>query len=197
MTARPIAAILLITALLVSPSLQARAGDGMRAFERGDYGAALLVWKPFAEQGSARAQYNISLLYEKGLGVDQDAAKALLWRTRAAVSGSLLAQKRLARMYDEGSGAHKDPAEAHKWYLVTAPRGDVHAQKRLAYQFVSGEGARPDMTQAYLWYSVAAHSGDKGAERDMKWLVAEMTPSQFREGKRLTEIWFENRRRLD
>ena len=36
---------------------------GFAAAQRGDYAAALLEWRPLAEQGDADAQYNLGLMY--------------------------------------------------------------------------------------------------------------------------------------
>ena len=38
--------------------------EGIAAYNRGDFSAALREWRPLAEQGNARAQYNLRLMYE-------------------------------------------------------------------------------------------------------------------------------------
>ena len=45
---------------------------GLAEYESGDYTAALKEWKPLAEGGDMKAQYNIGVMYENGLGVPQD-----------------------------------------------------------------------------------------------------------------------------
>ncbi|MDP7056148.1 MAG: sel1 repeat family protein, partial [Alphaproteobacteria bacterium] len=57
---------------------------GFDAYHRGDYATALREWKPLAEQGNARAQNNLGVMYEKGLGVLQDYKTAVKWYTLAA-----------------------------------------------------------------------------------------------------------------
>ncbi|MCZ6845208.1 MAG: hypothetical protein O7F69_04845, partial [Alphaproteobacteria bacterium] len=52
---------------------------GLAAFERGDYATALREWRPLAEQGEARAQHNLGILYVEGKGVRQDFAEGLKW----------------------------------------------------------------------------------------------------------------------
>ena len=46
--------------LLAALAMPAWAGfdAGMAAYKRGDYATALSEWRPLAEQGHARAQYN-------------------------------------------------------------------------------------------------------------------------------------------
>ena len=44
---------------------------GSNAYSRGDYATALKEFTPLAEQGYARAQSNLGLMYEKGQAVPQ------------------------------------------------------------------------------------------------------------------------------
>ena len=53
--------------------------SGLKAYESGDYAAALKEWQPLAEQGAPHAQYDLGLLYARGKGVPQDFAKAAEW----------------------------------------------------------------------------------------------------------------------
>ncbi len=39
---------------------------GWRAYEQGDFGTALAAWRPLAEAGDVRAQFNIGTLYDQG-----------------------------------------------------------------------------------------------------------------------------------
>ena len=71
--------------LLVSfPSWSADFGKGLAAAERGDYVTALREWRPLAEQGHAKAQFNLGVMYKKGMGVAQDYSQAAKWYRRAA-----------------------------------------------------------------------------------------------------------------
>ena len=60
---------------------------GSDAFKSGDYTTALYEWRPLAEQGNARAQYNQGLLYENGYGVLQDNIYAHMWGNISAFNG--------------------------------------------------------------------------------------------------------------
>ena len=42
--------------------------DARSAIQRGDYAVAARVFRPFAEQGDAQAQFNLGVMYEKGQG---------------------------------------------------------------------------------------------------------------------------------
>ena len=43
--------------------------EGVDAYERGDYDTPLKELQPLAEQGHTEAQFNLGLMYYKGLGV--------------------------------------------------------------------------------------------------------------------------------
>jgi hypothetical protein len=58
--------------------------DAESAFSRGDYQTAFNLYMPLAEQGSVAAQERIAEMYDKGLGVPQDEAKAREWYRRSA-----------------------------------------------------------------------------------------------------------------
>jgi TPR repeat protein len=60
--------------------------DGQAAAKNGDYATALQLWRPLAESGDARAQYNLGLLYANGQGVPQDYVQAHMWFNLSAVA---------------------------------------------------------------------------------------------------------------
>jgi hypothetical protein len=53
--------------------------DGIAAHNEGDYATALRLWRPIAEQGEARAQYNLGVMHSNGHGVSQDYVQAVSW----------------------------------------------------------------------------------------------------------------------
>ena len=82
-----LAACLVVALSLLLPATgPAWAGfdDGMAAVKRGDYHAAHEIWLPLAERGDMRAQYNVGVLYDRGLGVPQNFAGAAKWYLAAA-----------------------------------------------------------------------------------------------------------------
>lgn len=68
---------------------------GLAAAKRGDFGTALREWKPLAEQGNARARYNLGWMYANGRGVPQDHKAAAKWHKLAAEQGIAHAQNSL------------------------------------------------------------------------------------------------------
>jgi TPR repeat protein len=52
-------------------------------------------WKRAAESGHVGAQFNLALMYERGMGVQQDENLALYWYTEAASRGDVEANRKL------------------------------------------------------------------------------------------------------
>ena len=53
--------------------------EGLAALKRDDYATALREFRPLAEQGNAKAQYSLGLMYFASTGVPQDLAEAVKW----------------------------------------------------------------------------------------------------------------------
>ena len=79
----------IITATMFLGAAHADFNKGVAAYKSGDFATALREFKPLAEQGYATAQFNLGLLYRKGL---QDYAEAVKWYRKAAEQGYASAQ---------------------------------------------------------------------------------------------------------
>ena len=126
-------------------SLPATAQDykkGAMAFARGDYAAALGEWRPLAEQGNARAQFQLGYLFHYGNGVPQDYERAVEWYRKAAEQGYANGQSYLGFMYDNGLGQARDNVQGHMWFNLAAAQGHKDAIKHrehLAKSMTSAE----------------------------------------------------------
>jgi hypothetical protein len=76
--------------------------DGVTAYQKGDYISAFKLWQPLAEGGDPRAENNLGVLYEKGLGITADINRAVDWYRRAATNGHLGAQDNLRDLIARG-----------------------------------------------------------------------------------------------
>lgn len=63
-----------------------------------EYEALFKATLPLAEQGNVDAQYELGILYVKGLGTQKDANKGLYWLDKAAKAGSQKAVEAVAKM---------------------------------------------------------------------------------------------------
>ena len=63
--------------------------DGAQAYQRGDYVSAAKAWRPLARQGQPVAEFNMGVLYYRGLGVPLDRVRGRdLWLSAALHSES-------------------------------------------------------------------------------------------------------------
>jgi TPR repeat protein len=88
----------LIVAAQILGSAGAFAGpweDGMAAYNRGDYVPAIRLFRPLAEQGNAKAQSVLGVMYRRGQGVAHSSVRAFLWFSRAAARGDERAKAEL------------------------------------------------------------------------------------------------------
>ena len=166
--------------------------SGEKAYQRGDYTAALREWQPLAKQGQAVAQYHIGLLYANGQGVSKDDAEARQWYEKAAVQGHANAQVNLGSLYDYGRGGLQDFKMAARWYLRAANQGNNLAQQKLGLLYERGDGVQKDHVQAYMWYKLGAADGGTIAVMRRDELAVRMTSDQLVEAKKLAREWKPN-----
>ncbi len=150
--------------LVASPHLQAGPlGDGLRAFEAGDYQRALALWKPLAEKNDPDALYNIGLLYMKGLGVKQDYRAAKQWFKQAAKYGSVDAAYNLGVMYKQRRFGYPSSKDALYWWRQAAERGHPESMFNLGVMLAYGNGTKKDVPAALELWQKAAAKGNRNA----------------------------------
>ncbi len=88
---RAVLATMILAFALVTPAWIGPFKDGPAAARAGDYTTALRLWRSLADQGNARAQSTLGVMYGTGQGVPQDYAPAGKWCRLAAGHGSALA----------------------------------------------------------------------------------------------------------
>jgi len=138
---------ILLVYLLLSLSVHADDFiDGFEAAKKGDFKTAMKLWRPMAEQGHAKAQYNLGLMYARGDGVPEDDKQAVKWLRLAAEQGDAKAQAVLAYMYGEGDGISEDNKQAVKWYQLAA----YIQAKRRSWCYVDEGGGSKKMISKLL-----------------------------------------------
>ncbi|NKB48601.1 MAG: sel1 repeat family protein [Alphaproteobacteria bacterium] len=173
-------ALLVALAVLAAPAAAQDIAEGVAAYERGDYEAALGHWRPLAGRGDANAQASLGLLYARGHGVGQDYGEAIKWFQLSATQGYAIAQNNLGVMYRNGYGVQQNYAKAVMFYRLSAAQGYALAQSSLGAMYENGDGARRDYEQAYMWYSLAAAQGHAGATKARLLLEPLMSGQQRR-----------------
>jgi len=190
MTSQKIAIGLVAVALFIG-SMTAHADDfdvGDEAYQRGDYATALPIFQHLADQGHAKAQFNLGVMYRNGQGVPQDNAAAARWYRKAANQGHAKAQFNLGIMYRNGQGVPQDNAAAARWYRKAADQGNARAQTNLGFMYGKGHGVTQDYVQAYMWYILAAQ-GEKDTGELRDGLAKQKTPAQIAEAQKLAREW--------
>jgi hypothetical protein len=98
-------------------------GDGIEQ----DYVAAANWFRIAAEQGHAKAQHNLALMYESGLGVRKDCSEAAKWYRLAADQGLASSQNNFGGLLEAGDGVEQDYVAALEWYRRAEQAGDPNA----------------------------------------------------------------------
>jgi TPR repeat protein len=86
--------------------------DGMAAYNRGDYVPAIRVFRNLAEQGNAKAQNVLGVMFRKGEGVPKNPVRAHMWFSFAAKRGDAKAKAELREVSRAMTAQEISEAEA-------------------------------------------------------------------------------------
>jgi TPR repeat protein len=98
---------------------------GLKALDNHDYATAVREFKAGVDRGEADAQFNLGIMYARGLGVGKDIAEAWRLFQLAAAQGNAPAQFRLGVRSAQGWGVQQNFVEASQWYQRAADQGDT------------------------------------------------------------------------
>ncbi len=132
-----------------------RYNAAMRQMASGEGDAALQAIQTLADEGYARAERHMGLLYLTGVGVSRDAEAAAVWLARAAEQNDPGGLYYLAELAWHGTGRDENRPEA----LALMER--VAGQQVIAAMWRAGEWAEVLEMQdkAVQWYTQAAGFG--------------------------------------
>ena len=137
--------------------------SGLSAFNRGDYAAAMRLWRPLADSDEPRSQAGIGFMYHRGLGVETDDAQAAIWLRKAAEQGQAEGQLMLGSLYFFGLGVPQSYPTAYAWCELAQDNGQAEGQMCRDAAF---NRSRPTPTGAMpsVW---SANSANGSAKRDL------------------------------
>ena len=139
------------------------------------------IFRKYAEQGDADAQFCLGLLLECGYGKvkfslpinEEDLEKwkeSVVWYRKAADQGDARAMRALGMAYSEPketpwfwptiARVDRDMEQAAEWFRKAAELGDFAAQRNLGYLYLKGKGVEKDKAEARKWLEKAAAQGD-------------------------------------
>ena len=157
-------ALLGVSACMLYQAVSKDFKKGKNAYSVEEHLEAIRWYRKVAEQGHAKAQYELSLMYARGEGVTKDYTEAARWCRKAAEQGNAEAQLRLGTMYTNGKGVVQDDAEAARWVHEAAAQGNAEAQYRLGGMYCNGKGVAWDDAEAAKWFRKAAKQGHGAAQ---------------------------------
>jgi len=177
-----------------SASPISEADSANAAYQKGDYKTALKLAQPLADQGNARGQSMLGVLYYRGRGVARDDRAAIHWFRLAAEQGDVSARFYLGVIYSQGDGVPQDYAEAARWFGLAAGKGDPQAQYNLGLAYAQGQGVPQDNVTAHMWFNLAAARFPDSRGRDLattnRDVVAnKLNADQVTEAQNLARQW--------
>ena len=174
-----------------------------KAFEDGwgvpaDPNKALRLYLIAGKRGHAEAQYRAGRLYELGIGVRQNYARAAEWYNAAAkLSGYREAEFALAELHYRGRGVENNFDQALKYYRRAADKGHHGAWYFLGAMYSEGWGGEKDQALAYAYLKSALPFAEEIKEINLKYdvkkayekLTSEMTEHKKSRGeKKIDEL---------
>jgi len=144
-----------IAALAGAVPAHASVKDGVEAWDRGDWTAAVGEWRGPAQAGDPDAMFNMGQAYRLGRGVPQDRQKALEYYARAASLGHVRASDTYGILLFQ-DGRRK---EAMPYLQSSASRGDPRAQYLYGIALFNGDLVAKDWVTAYALLTLANGEG--------------------------------------
>ena len=95
-----------------------------QAFSDRDYGKALMLLKPLADEGVAEAIGMLGLAYQTGAGIEPDAEKALELLQKAVEMGDAIAARHLGLLYQNGMpGVEQNEGVSQRYFELATEMG--------------------------------------------------------------------------
>lgn len=139
------------------------------AFRRGQYYAAMPVYRRLADEGDSTAMANVGTMYELGgEGVPKDLRQAAQWHLKAAEAGNPAAMQTIGLDYMVANGVPLDYAKAAEWLQRAAEAGQPMAMGAIGVLYAYGRGVPKNLDQAAFWLRKAAAAGDETAKQQLQ-----------------------------
>jgi len=93
-----------------------------------------LFWNIYTHalrSGDKIAQFQVGVMFERGIGVDVNQTQAAKWYEKSAIQGHMDAQYNIGLMYASGRGIEQNEQFAIMWLASAAKQGDKEARKLL------------------------------------------------------------------
>ena len=158
---------------------------GYKALEDQDYKKALYYLSYDASLGDDKAQYNLGIMYKKGLGVPVNNNEAFSWFFLSANQGNILANYALGHSYLKGSGIKQNYKLALKAFKYSALREHPTSRLLIGNMYYQGQGVIVNYSRAFLWWSLAQDLNIDGASENISMIKKKMTKGQYSKAKEM------------
>lgn len=144
-----------VLAFTLASAASADVRDGVEAWSRGDFSAAIAEWQSPAMTGDPDAMFNLAQAYRLGRGVPLDLARAEQLYAAAAAAGHLRASDTYGLLLFQ-SGRREI---ALPYVIAAARRGDPRAQYLLGLAHFNGDLMEKDWVRSYALLTLANAAG--------------------------------------
>lgn len=147
--------------------------DGYSAYQRGNFYEARLIWENLADQGDARALYNLGTLHAEGRGVPANLVSARDFWMRAADAGHVRAMHNLALSLIADAGMSEDTdadteyEQALHWLERASQGGFPNSQYTLGKMYQYGLSVEQNDQEAARLFMEAADQGFVNAQYNL------------------------------
>ena len=156
---KTLSTVLAMALCLESSLAWAGLDEGIAAYQRRDWVAALAELRPLADNGDVVARSRVGHMLLRGNGVAKDQPQAILLLTQAAEKGDALAQNTLGGLYFRGDGLPRDLSRSLLWFSRAAEQNQPNALNNLGQLYFSGNGVARDEAKAVDYFRRAADLG--------------------------------------
>ena len=154
---------LLVAAALPAAAPAETVKAGIEAWQKGDYKAAVEVWRPLADRGDPDALFNLAQAYRFGRGVAANLATAKSLLERAASGGHVESQVTLGLLLLRSG----DQAQALEHLKEAAEAGEPRALLVYGTALINGDGLTQDRALGYAYVHAAASAGLPAAKKTL------------------------------
>jgi len=145
----------------------------VEAYEASDYNSAAFIFMDLAKSGHVSAQYYLAVMFDSGVGVEEDHEQSAMWYEKAAKKGHTDAQYNLAIAYATGEGITQNIKKSIYWMKKSALQGNINSQYNLGLIYIMGKGVKINMEEGVHWWRLAAISGDSTAQYNLGMMYLE------------------------
>lgn len=181
-----------VAAVCVAGVAGADVKQGVDAWSRGDYKAAVDTWRPLAAAGDADAQFNLGQAFKLGRGVPANLPTAIEWFRKAAAQGHSQAIDNYGlALFQDGK-----KAEALPWLEKSVARGERRAQLVLGTMLFNADGVPRDWVRAYALVNRSSQQGLPQASQTLAQMDQYIPEAQRQEGLTLARKYEADTRSL-